>query len=225
MASTIAKSVSELLNEEKWTRAALNSYTTHNFQELDKTIQDIGGVESETEVRTLCDEHLSHTRNSIIALYVSGVLALRKRVLDDTNLIRLTTIFADNHKWNVVEYLCNRVLEFGESKFALRMLAECYEKENKEQKRFEVWERLIRVDYEEADIVKRLAEHREGAGDVEGAIDYFKRAVHRYINRRMFSNVKEVWDKLTDLAPDDKDFFFLIERKVLQGLGAERAAS
>jgi transcription elongation factor GreA-like protein/transcription elongation GreA/GreB family factor len=225
MASTIAKSVSELLNEEKWTRAALNSYTTHNFQELDKTIQDITGVESETEVRTLCDEHLSHTRNSIIGLYVSGVLALRKRVLDDTNLIRLTTIFADNHKWNVVEYLCNRVLEFGESKYALRMLAECYEKENKEQKRFEVWERLIRVDYEEADIVKRLAENRESAGDVDGAIDYYKRAVHRYINRRMFSNVKEVWDKLTDLAPDDKDFFFLIERKVLQGLGAERAAS
>ena len=119
-----------------------------------------------------CEEHLGHTRNSIIALYVSGVLSLRKRLLDDTNLIRLTTIFADNHKWNVVEYLCNRVLEFGESKFALRMLAECYEKENKAEKRLEVWERLIRVDYEEADIVKRLAEVREAAGDLEGAIDY-----------------------------------------------------
>jgi len=211
MASTITKTVSELLNEEKWTRAALNSYTTHNLQELDGTIQQITGGETEAEVRTLCDEHLAHTRNSIIALYVSGIL--------------VTTIFADNHKWNVVEYLCNRVLEFGESKYALRMLAECYEKESKEQKRIEVWERLIRVDYEEADIVKRLAEHKEAAGDRDGAIDYLKRAVHRYINKRMFSNVKEVWDKLTELAPDDKDFFFLIERKVLQALDGERAAS
>lgn len=225
MASTITKTVSELLNEEKWTRAALNSYTTHNLQELDSTIQQITGGETEAEVRTLCDEHLAHTRNSIIALYVSGILALRKRVLDDTNLIRLTTIFADNHKWNVVEYLCNRVLEFGESKYALRMLAECYEKESKEQKRIEVWERLIRVDYEEAEIVKRLAEHKEATGDREGAIDYLKRAIHRYINKRMFSNVKEVWDKLTEMSPDDKDFFFLIERKVLQALDGERAAS
>jgi transcription elongation factor GreA len=221
----MAKSVNELLNEEKWTRAALNSYTIHNFQELDQTIEQVVGSDAETEVRALCDEHLGHTRNSIIALYVSGVLSLRKRLLDDTNLIKLTTIFADNHKWNVVEYLCNRILEYGESKYALRMLAECFEKEDKEQKRLEVWERLVRVDYEEADIVKRLAEHRETTGNVEEAIDYYKRAVHRYINRRMFSNVKEVWDKLTTLSPDDKDFFFLIERKVVQSLDGERAAS
>jgi len=215
MKQATIRDVTELLNEEKWTRAALNSYTITNFAELDETINAVIGAEAIDETQQLCEEHLAHTRNSIIALYVSGIIALNRRLVDDSNLVRLITIFADNHKWSVVEYLCDRILQFGENKFALRTLAECYEKENKDEKRSEVWERLIKVDYEEADIVRHLAEEREKAGNEEGAIEYYKKAIHRYINRRMFSNVKDVWDKLVALRPQDIDFFFMIERKIV----------
>jgi transcription elongation factor GreA-like protein len=216
--------ISDLMNEEKWTRATLNSYTINNFKELDTLIEQTISEEIQSEVKTLCDEHLSHTKNSIIALYISGILALSRQMLDDSNLLNLINIFQDNHKWNVVEFLCLRMLEFGENKFALRILADCYDSENESDKKYEIWERLVKVDYEEADIVRLLAERKESAGDKEGTVVYYKRAIHRYLNKKLFANVKDIWNKLIEYSPDDVDFFFYVEKKVAKSLTDERAS-
>jgi len=224
MSDKTLKTNSDLLNEEKWTRATLNSYTINNFKELDVLIKQTLSEEIQNEVKTLCDEHLSHTKNSIIALYISGILALSRQMLDDSNLLTLISIFQDNHKWNVVEFLCNRMLEFGENKYALRILADCYESENESDKKYDIWERLVKVDYEEADIVRLLAERKEAAGDKEAALMYYKRAIHRYLNKKLFANVKDIWNKLIEYSPDDVDFFFYIEKKVAKTLTDERAS-
>ncbi len=225
MAEDLLKELSILLNEEKWTRATLNSYSINNFKELDQILDKAKEQQLEDEVKELCDEHLKHTKNSIIALYLSGIISLSQHMVDDSNLIMLINIFSDNHRWNVVEYLCNRILDYGENKFALRTLAESYEKKNEEEKKYEVWDRLIRVDYEEADIVKLLAEKKEEEGDIEGTIEYYKKAIHRFLNKKLFSNVKEIWEKLVEYSPDDIDFFFSIEKKIVKILNRERAAS
>ncbi len=220
----VIKKINELLNEEKWTRATLNSYSINNFKELDGILRETIQEEKEDEVKQMCDEHLNHTKNSIIALYLSGIIALSRQLVDDANLIVLINIFSDNHKWNIVEYLCNRILEFGENKFALRTLAECYENENEEDKKYEVWERLIKVDYDEADILRHLAERKEEEEDIETAVDFYKKAVYRYINKKLFSNVKEIWHKLVEYCPEDIDFFFHVDRKVEKTLDGERAS-
>lgn len=224
MSETLLKTVNELLNEEKWTRATLNSYSINNFMELDELIQKTMQSEAQDKVLEMCEEHLKHTRNSIIALYLSGIISLGKQLVDDSNLVVLINIFVDNHKWNIVEYLCNRILEFGENKFALKTLADCYESKNEQEQKFKIWERYIKVDYEEAEIVKLLAEKKEQDGDLENAIEYYKKALHRFINKKMFSNVKDIWEKLIEYSPDDIDFFFAIERKIVKVLSGERAA-
>ncbi len=223
MSDEIVKKVSELLNEEKWTRATLNSYTINNFIDLDELIQNAVDQDIKNEIKELCDEHLVHTKNSIIALYISGIIALNRQVIDDSNMVQLINIFSDNHKWNVVEFLCNRILNFGENKFALHTLAMCYDHENEEEKKHGIWERLIKVDHDEADIVRYLAEIKEKEGDIENAVEYYKRAIHRYINKKLFSNVKDMWQKLVDYVPEETDFFFQIERKVSRVHSPERA--
>jgi transcription elongation factor GreA len=215
--------IGELLNEEKWTRATLNNYSISNFQDLDAFIEELEDEEALEKVKELCDEHLTHTKNSIIALYISGIIALSRQQIDDANLVKLITIFSDNHKWKVVEYLCNRILDFAENKFALRTLSECFDHENEEGKKYDVWERLIKVDYEEAEIVRLLAEKREEEGNTEAAIDFYKKAIHRYINKRLFSQVKEIWNKLIEYIPDEGDFFFHVEGKVAKTISEERA--
>jgi len=225
MATELLKTITDLLNEEKWTRATLNSYSITNFKDLDLLIEQARSEGIVEEVRELTGEHLKHTSNSIIALYVSGVLALSRELVDDTNLIMLISIFMDNHKWNVVEYLAERILAYGENKYALRTLGECYENRDEEPKKLEVWDRLIRVDYEESDIVKILGEKREQAGDLPAAVDYYKKAIHRFINKKQFASVKELWDKLIRLSPEDIDFFFHIEGRIARALNGERAAS
>jgi len=225
MSDSILKKLAELLNEEKWTRAALNSYTINNFKELDEILAEAVKEKIEAEVQTLCTEHLKHTKNSIIALYLSGIISLQQHLIDDSHLIMLINIFSDNHKWNIVEYLCNRILDFGENKYALRTLAESYEKNNEEENKFNVWDRLIKVDYEDADIVKQLAEKKESEGDLDSSIEYYKKAIYRYINKKLFNQVKDIWDKLIQYSPEDTDFFFNIEQKISKILNKERAAA
>jgi transcription elongation factor GreA-like protein len=225
MATELLKTITELLNEEKWTRATLNSYSITNFKDLDKLIEQARAEGIAEEIRDLAGEHLKHTSNSIIALYLSGVLALSRELVDDTNLIMLINIFMDNHKMNIVEYLAERILEYGENKYALRTLGECYENRDEEPKKLEIWDRLIRVDFEEADIVKILGEKRELAGDLAAAVDYYKKAIHRFINKKQFASVKELWEKLIHLCPEDIDFFFHIEGRIARSLNGERAAS
>jgi len=224
VSENLLKNVNELLNEEKWTRATLNSYTIANFQELDSRIRDTLKSQAQDQVLALCEEHLKHTRNSIIALYLSGIISLGKQLVDDSNLVVLISIFVDNHKWNIVEYLCNRILEYGENKFALKTLADCYENKNEQEQKFKIWERFIKVDYEDADIVRALAEKKEQDGDLPNAIEYYKKALHRFVNKKMFSNVKDIWEKLIKYVPDDVDFFFAVERKIVKVLSGERAA-
>ncbi|MGA2765805.1 MAG: transcription elongation factor GreA [Spirochaetia bacterium] len=225
MATELLKTITDLLNEEKWTRATLNSYSITNFKDLDALIEQARTEGIAEEVRELAGEHLKHTSNSIIALYLSGVLALSRELVDDTNLIMLISIFMDNHKWNIVEFLAERILEYGENKYALRTLGECYENRNDDAKKLEIWDRLIRVDYEEADIVKILGEKREQDGDLPAAVDYYKKAIHRFINKKQFASVKELWEKLIHLSPEDIDFFFHIEGRIARAISGERAGA
>ena len=224
MSEEIIDKINELLNEEKWTRATLSNYTVNNFKELDETIDEILSSEDQNEILDLCEEHLDHSKNSIIALYISGIISLNKQLIDDSHLVELINIFSGNHKWNIVEYLSNRILKFGENKMALRVLAECYANSDRDEEIYDVWDRLIKIDYNEADIVKKLAEKKESEGKVDEAVDYYKKAIHRYINKSLFSNVKDIWGKLIELNIEDLEFFQLVEKKISKIMSVEKSA-
>ena len=223
MSEEIINKINDLLNEEKWTRATLSNYTINNFKELDETIDEILNSSDQDEIQDLCEEHLDHSKNSIIALYLSGIISLNKQLIDDSHLVELINIFSGNHKWNIVEYLSNRILQFGENKMALRVLAECYGNSDREEEIFEVWERLIKIDYNEADIVKKLAEKNEDEGNTAEAVAYYKKAIHRYINKNLFSNVKDIWAKLIELNIEDLEFFQLVEKKISKIMSPEKS--
>jgi transcription elongation factor GreA len=222
-ALTLLKNIREMLNEEKWTRAALSNYSTSQFKEFDSLLKEAREMRVVDEMKKDCDEHLAHSKNSIIALYLSGMIALSRQIIDDAAMINLVTIFADNHKWAIVKYLCERILDHGESKFALRSLIDCCKNENNDDAVYGIWERLVKVDYEEAELAKSLAEHYEKQGNNEAAVDYYKKALHRFINKSLFANVKEIWEKLLIYCPDDIDFFFHVQKKVAKTISEERA--
>ncbi len=224
MSEALLKNVQEMLNEEKWTRATLSNYSTNQFKELDAVLKDAREAKLYDELKKTCDEHLVHTKNSIIALYLSGMIALSRQIIDDAALTVLVNIFVDNHKWNIVKYLCERILDYGESKFALHMLAECYKNENNEEAIYGVWERLVRIDYEEADLSKSLGEYYEKQGKIEEAVDYYKKALHRYIHKQLFTNVREIWLKLLEFVPEDIDFFLHVQKKVAKTISEDKAA-
>ncbi|GHU40976.1 transcription elongation factor GreA [Spirochaetia bacterium] len=220
----LLKNVQNMLNEEKFTRATLSNYSIDRFKELDIVINEAKEAHALGELKTLCDEHLSHTKNSIISVYFSGIAALSQQIIDDAVLVNLVSIFVDNRKWNIVKYLCYRILDYGESKFALRTLGDCYKNDGEEGKIYEVWKRLVKIDSEEADITKLLAERAEKEGDMDEAVEYFRKALHRYINKQLFTNVREIWAKLIGYHPEDIDFFLSVQSKVAKNISSEKAA-
>ena len=224
-AQTLLKNLQETLNEEKWTRATLSNYSTSQFKELDKILKTARNEKAVDELKKNCDEHLANSRNSIIALYLSGMVALSRQIIDDSAMINLVSIFLDNHKWSIVKYLCERILDHGESKFALRTLADCYKNDNEEELVFGVWERLVKVDFDEADIVKSLAEHYKKQNKKDETIDFYKKALHRYINKGNFANIREIWGELLESNIDDIDFFLRIQKKIAKAISEDRAVS
>lgn len=222
MTETLVHRTSEMINEEKWTRADLSGYSTSSFKTLDELLEEILGGDTQDEIQEICEQHLQQSRDSVIGLYLSGIMALSKRIVDDSNLVALTNMFVDEEKWNIVEYLCERILRYGENKFALRTLADTYSKKDNHERLYEVLERLIKVDYEDADTVRLLATRREQEGDFDGALDYYKRALHRYVNRRQFSQIKQMWEKLVELQPEDFESLLQIENQVVRALGGDR---
>ncbi|MCL2801013.1 MAG: transcription elongation factor GreA [Treponema sp.] len=222
-AQTLLKNLNETLNEEKWTRASLGNYSTSQFKELDVILKTARDEKVLDELKKTCDEHLVSTRNSLIALYLSGIVALSRQIIDDSAMINLVSIFLDNNKWGIVKYLCERILDYGESKYALRTLADCYKQDNEEDKIIDVWERLVKVDFEEADIVKSLAEYYEKQKNKEDSVDYYKKALHRYIIKSNFANIKEIWEKLINIYPEDIDFFLHIQKKIAKNVSEDKA--
>lgn len=225
MSEALVKSVQDMLNEEKWTRATISNYTKSHFIDLAAVVEKAHSENCMDDIQAICDEHLSHTKNSIIALYISGILTLKKKTLDNSALISLVNIFQDNHKNTIVVYLCESILTEDESnKFALRTLAELYKEENNENI-WDIYESIVRLDYEEADIAKLLAEHYEKENNTEDSIDYYKKALLRYVNRKSVNHIKEIWTKLITLIPDDIDFFLLVQRKIAKTISDVRSAT
>ena len=224
MDSNITDKISHLLNEEKWTRAAIGSFSVSNFEELDSIINEIADDETKEAVLQECEEHLAHNKNSIVGLYISGTLTLSKNRLDDSNMLQLISLFTDAGKWNVAEMLCNKMLSQGDNKSALKILADCYKEEGLEDKKIVTWERIIRVDHEETDITKALAEKYEADGDTEKAVSYYKKAILRYSQKKLYTNMKEIWTKLLEIDPDDLDFFHYFLKKISRTIQPEKIA-
>ena len=175
MSAEIVTKVQDMLKEATWTRAAIGNYTKNNLIELSEIIEKAKAENCTAEIKAICDEQLSHTKDSIIALYISGILGLKQGNLDNSNLVTLVDIFQKNYKEPVVTYLCETILDIDpNNKFALRTLADIYRAAN-DPKAWALYEKIVKIDVEEAEIAKILSEHYEAEGDVKNAVAYCKR--------------------------------------------------
>lgn len=219
--SETEKTLTAMLNEETWTRSAISNYSISNFQELDTIIIQAKKDGELLHIKEICTEQLSRSKNSIISLYILSIISLMHQDLDDSNLITLIEIFTENMRPQIVEHLCLQFLKFGEAKFALRTLADLYKQSDNEQ-RYEILERLSKIDYDDAEAPKKIAERAEAQGDTEKAVEYYKKAIYRYMSGRKSNNIKEVWTKLVALIPEEIEFFYRAQAKIGTVLGESK---
>lgn len=222
MSEELIKSVQDMLKEETWTRATISNYTKNNLMELAAIVERAHNENCANEIQAICNEQLANTKDSIIALYISGMISLKNGTLDNSALVTLVDIFQKNMKESIVEYLCQSILDDDpNNKFALRTLAEYYRSIN-DEKVWELYNQIVKLDFEEADLAKALAEHYEQQGDSETSIEYYKKAILRYVNIKNLNATKELWSKLVQIIPHEIDFFQLVKRKIAKTIGESK---
>lgn len=225
MSEELVNHVSEMLKEEKWTRSTVGYTTKNNLIELAGIVEKAKAEGCEEEIKELCDNDLKNSKdNSIAALYLSGMINLSRGTLDNSNLVSLVEIFEKNHKEPLIEYLCIQILdEDPQNMFALRRLAEYYKSTN-DEKVWELYEKIVKIDFEEADIAKILAERYDSQGNQETAVSYYKKALLRYVSAKNINSVKEIWSKLCKAIPDEIDFFLLVQKKIAKNISETKSA-
>ncbi|MFA6936754.1 MAG: transcription elongation factor GreA [Treponema sp.] len=224
MSEELVNEVQGMLKEETWTRAAIGNYTKNNLTQLSEIVGKARTENCEDDVKKICDDVLVNSKDSIVALYISGMISLGKGALDNSALVSLIDIFEKNHKELLVEYLCQTILtEDPQNKFALRKLAEYYKNTNND-KVWDLYEQIVKQDFEEADIAKILAERYESQSNKELAVSYYKKALLRYVSAKNINAVKEVWTKLVKMIPEEIDFFLLVQRKVAKTISEDKSA-
>lgn len=200
--------IENLLKEEQWTRSTITNYTIQSFEELDQQISELDD-EEKTEVKNLCDTHLSEKeRNSIISMYVSGSIQLERRGSEDyLLLLNLIELFAEHKKWNIVNFLSQKILRKTENKHALRLLANSYDQNGQEEEKYAIWERLVKVDYDEIEIVKQIGAYSQQKGNVEKAVSMYRKAIHRLLKRKDTSPIRPIFNTLLELDSENFEYF------------------
>lgn len=223
MSDKLIEKYENLLNEEKWTRATINNYTVKNFEELNDLILQFHDYHIQTEILAITEEYLNKNRNSIVALYVSAIFQVTEGRIENNNVYSLIKIFSDNMKWNIVEYICLKMSEYVKDKLIIRSLIEALNNTNKKDLIYQYWEELIKVDYDEALIVVKLAEKKEADGNIKDAISYYKKAINRSIHVKNFVQLEDIWRKLLSFDDVGCDFFLNLEKRITKVFSIEKS--
>lgn len=215
----------KIISEEKWTLVQLQALTVSYFTEWDAKIKTINGDDL-IEAKQICDEYFDQTnKNSVIARYVSGMITLFTRPQEDNiAFLDLISSFAQVKQWALVEYLCKKILAVNESKPALRLLADCYTATDKEAEKYATWERIVKVDYSETEILRKLADYKfetasTKAEDKEAAITYYKKLLNRLMTKNDAGQIKECFPVLVSLIDDDFGYLIGVCERVATHVG------
>ncbi|MBQ9539725.1 MAG: GreA/GreB family elongation factor [Treponema sp.] len=232
MSEELENSVREMLKAETWTRAGIESFTTNNLNELSMVIDTTHRESAEEAIITICDEQLQKTKDSVSALYIKGMLKLREQVFESKELVSLIDIFEKNHRSQIAEAICDKILEEApENIFALRKRAEYY-KNNDNKEYWDVYKKIVQLDFNEADLAQQLAKHyHDDENNEKDEITYYKRAILRYISTagesasKNWEKIKTVWSTLVKLIPKEIDYFLMLQKKIAKNISADKSAT
>ena len=74
------------------------------------------------------------------------------------------------------------------------------------EEKIQTWERLVKVDMEETEVLYKLADHYEKVNDIPSAISCYKSIIRRNLKNPDLGSLKIVWDKIMDLKADDTSY-------------------
>lgn len=222
--SKIIEKIESLFKEESWGRIDPKDIGISKFKILDDLFNSILADGLAEEVLEKCRAHIAEQPASITAAYILGLIGYELEKIDEKkNLRRLIEKFIENHRWAISEFLSEKILEYGESSFALRSLATSLEKLGRNKEAVPVWENLLKIDRFDAQVAKKLALATVNQ-EQEKSIQYMKLSIEGFIKLKKFDEIQPLWQKLITVSWEDVQFFERIERMIVDARQPELAA-
>ena len=204
--SEALQKLENIFSEETFTRKPLLNYTTKYFFDLAAVVNDINDINDINSAIDTAKLQLEKNPNHISALYANGLLNLKIENYTEGSLDKLLGIFKNAKKWNIVEFIAQKILdEYYESDYALRYLASYYQSVNRESEALEIWERLIKFDTSNPELPEKIAHTKEMAGDINSAVHYYKIAFERNLIRKR-NNAESDIKKVLEYEPDNYNY-------------------
>jgi len=220
----IMEKLSSLFKEEAWGRIDPKDASISKFKILDDIFNSILSEGMAEDALEACRNHMTEQPGSLIGAYITGLIGYELEKIDEKKHLRkLIEKFIENHRWAIAEFLSEKILEYGESSFALRSLATSLEKLNRNREAIPVWENLMKIDRFDANVAKKLA-LAIVSQDQEKSIQYMKLAIEGFIKLKKFDEIAPLWQKLVTVSWEDIQFFERIERMIVDAKQPELAS-
>ncbi|MCP5495237.1 MAG: transcription elongation factor GreA [Leptospiraceae bacterium] len=201
-----------IFNEEIYIRIDAATVPVTKFKILDDLIDNYTSINKIEEAKEKISEHLFEHSESISARYLTGIIGLIQNKIEDMKHLRsLLEQFKSTSRWTVIEYICDKILVYGEQRMALAFKAEALEKLNKNKELKSVLEKLVRHDRKNPEIAKKYA-FSILAEDRNKAINYLKQAAESFARAKDYHQLEEIWPLLIEHNFEDIPFFEKIER-------------
>ena len=175
------------------------SYSVAKFEAIDKELESIKDEEKKIELREEAKKLQEDNKDSIILVYVAERILISIRPHEyNLRLNNMLLTFYEAGNWDVVKYIGSLILSHSESSKALRVLADVAEHQGDEDKKWEYYERFVKADSSDKDIIIMIADHYEAIGDRKAAMNYYQRALLRLQKGDDAEKIKDVFRRLLE---------------------------
>jgi transcription elongation factor GreA len=212
----ILEKIESLFKEETWGRIDPKDMGISKFKILEDLLNRIVSEGITADIAGNCRDHVKDYPQSITARYLLGIIAYQNNVIDEKIYLKnLIDLFVNNHRWAVAEHISQKILEYGENRFALKTLATALERLSRQREAIPVWEELLKIDRFDSEVAKKLS-YAILEDDPEKSTYYMKLSLEAFIKNREFDELAGMWVKLISNSWEDLQFFERIERMLIE---------
>lgn len=216
-----ATEVRDLINNDLWNNTNIALVSVDDFKKLDDIASKLTDAEEKQEFKNTCEALLEESHStSIVIRYLATITG--RHPMDDRYIFTVLEQYYEASKWDEVIFLGNKILTFNESSYALKVLADCYDKLGQEEKKIETWERLVKVDLEETEVLYKLAEYFDNKGETQTALNYYRSIIRRHIKAQDLTSLKNVWIKIVSLKGENPEYLIGLASKIADSMGSEK---
>ncbi|MFA7108300.1 MAG: GreA/GreB family elongation factor [Sphaerochaetaceae bacterium] len=210
------------IKEENWNNNLVTSFEISDFENYKNLLKELDTNEDKAEFHEFCENILNSNSSSVIARFLFSLSGHHPS--NDRQILEVLEDLVDSKKLDVVEYMAKLILTFNESDYVLRVLADLYDKSDREEEKISIWERIVRIDYDEIEILMKLSEYFEAKNDKQTAMNYYQRSAQRLLKIRDFSNLKYLWIKIVDIKKNSPEYLINTAERFAQNLKNEQGA-